>query len=77
MRQDRRVAAPARAPRAPSEPLASGYGLVVDGRLKTEFTTKVSAIKAGRELKQRFPMLQIKIYDAAEKRSEVIELATA
>jgi hypothetical protein len=33
--------------------------------------------KAARELKGRFPMLQIKIYDAENKRIEEIELAAA
>jgi hypothetical protein len=45
--------------------------------MKTEFKTKDHALKAARDLKSRFPMLQIKVYDAEEKRSEVIELAAA
>jgi hypothetical protein len=43
---------------------ASGYALEVDGRLKTEFATKDGARAGGEELKKRFPMLQIRIYDA-------------
>jgi len=35
------------------------------------------ALKAARELKARFPMLQIKVYDAENKRSEETELAAA
>jgi hypothetical protein len=79
MRQERRMAAPAPAPanRATTEPPTSGYALVVDGQMKTEFKTKDHALKAARDLKSRFPMLQIKVYDAEEKRSEVIELAAA
>jgi hypothetical protein len=46
----------------------SGFVLVVDGQLKTEFKTKDRAHKAARDLKSRFPMLQVKIYDAEEKR---------
>jgi hypothetical protein len=35
-----------------------------DGRLKTEFSTKKGAELGAIELKRRFPMLQIRIYDA-------------
>jgi len=48
---------------------------VVDGQPKTEFKTKDRALKAARDLKGRFPMLQVKIYDA--EGSEEIELAAA
>jgi hypothetical protein len=43
---------------------ASGYALEVDGRLKAEFATRDGARAGGEELKKRFPMLQIRIYDA-------------
>ncbi len=42
-----------------------------------EFKRKDRALKVARDLKSRFPMLQVKIYDAEEKRSEEIELAAA
>jgi hypothetical protein len=79
MRQQRRMAAPACAPmtRTPTELPTSGFVLVVDGQLKTEFKTKDRALKAARDLKSRFPILQVKIYDAEDKRSEEIELAAA
>jgi PP-loop superfamily ATP-utilizing enzyme len=79
MRQQRTTAAPApaRATRASIEPLTSGYALVVDGQMKTEFKTKDPALKAARDLKGRFPMIQVKVYDAEEKRTEEIELAAA
>jgi hypothetical protein len=32
-------------------------------------------MKAARDLKGRFPMLQVKVYDAETKQSETIELA--
>jgi len=51
--------------------------VLVDGQLKTEFKRKDRALKVARDLKSRFPMLQVKIYDAEEKRSEEIELAAA
>jgi hypothetical protein len=45
--------------------------------MKTEFKTKDRALKAARDLKGRFPMLQIKVDDAEEERSEEIGLAAA
>ena len=46
-----------------------GYTLIVDGLAKKEFGTQDLALKAARELKGRFPMLQVKVYDA-EKQAE-------
>jgi hypothetical protein len=82
MRPQRRMPAlaltPAPAPvRAPTEPPTSGYALVVDGQMKTEFKMKDGALKAARDLKSRFPRLQVKVYDAEGKRSEEIELPAA
>jgi hypothetical protein len=45
--------------------------------MKTEFKTKDRALKAARDLKSRFPMLQVKLYDAEEQQSVEIELAAA
>jgi len=80
MREQRRMAAPERlhrVNRATIELPTSGYALVVDGQMKTEFKTKDRALKVARDLKGRFPVLQVKVYDAEEKRSEEIELAAA
>ena len=41
------------------------FALEIDGRLKTEFSTKEGAEHGAIELKRRFPMLQIRIYEAA------------
>jgi hypothetical protein len=50
----------------------AGFALEIDGRLKTEFTTKEGAEKGSVELKRRFPMLQVRIYDAlAHTRHEI------
>ena len=43
----------------------SGFTLEINGRLKTEFSTKEGAEHGVVELKRRFPTLQIRIYDAA------------
>jgi hypothetical protein len=42
----------------------TGFAIEIDGRLKTEFSTKEGAEHGAIELKRRFPMLQIRIYDA-------------
>ena len=44
----------------------SGYALEIDGRLKAEFATRDGAKAGAEELKKRFPMLQVRIYDAVK-----------
>lgn len=39
------------------------------------FAAKAGALEAGTQLKNRFPLLQVKIYDAENKLSEVVEIA--
>ena len=48
--------------------MTEGFGLEVDGRIKTIFATLQAAQKRAKDLKAEFPMLQIKVYDAAEKK---------
>ena len=55
----------------------SGYALIVDGQAKKEFDTQDRALKAAKELKGRFPNLQVKVLDAEKKQIETIELAVA
>ena len=50
-----------------------GFGLEVDGRMKMVFPSLAAAQKRGRDLKAEFPMLQVKIYDAAAKSRSLIE----
>ncbi|MHC2585188.1 hypothetical protein ACVI1J_000046 [Bradyrhizobium diazoefficiens] len=54
---------------------ASGYALEIDGRLKAEFATRDGARTGAEELKKRFPMLQIRIYDAQTQTREDVELS--
>lgn len=54
---------------------ASGYALEVDGRTKAEFATRDGARAGGEELKKRFPMLQVKIYDAQTSTREEIQIS--
>jgi hypothetical protein len=51
----------------------TGYALEVDGRLKTEFATKEGARTGAEELKKRFPMLRVIVYDATTKTKEEIQ----
>jgi hypothetical protein len=59
------------------EPPNTGYALEVDGRLKTEFETKEGAWTGAEELKKRFPMLRVKIYDAETKTTEEFRLPSS
>jgi hypothetical protein len=52
---------------------SEGFGLEVDGRMKMVFPTLQAALKRAHDLKAEFPMLQIKVYDAAEKTSRLLE----
>jgi len=53
---------------------ASGYALEVDGRLKAEFATRDGAKAGAEQLKKRFPMLRVKIYDAQTGTREEIQV---
>ena len=53
--------------------MTEGFGLEVDGRMKTVFPTLEAAQKRARDLKAQFPMLQVKVYDAAE--NKLLELS--
>lgn len=77
MRQQRTRRTSTPAERAGTDVPASGYALIVDGQVKTEFETHDRAVKAAKSLKERFPMLQVKVYDAEKKVSENIALAAA
>jgi hypothetical protein len=57
---------PKKAMRA-DRPPTDGFVTVVDGHFKSEFDTAEAAEAAGRTLKSAYPMLQIEIYDAANK----------
>ena len=53
---------------------ASGYALEVRSRLKAEFATRDGASAGEEELKKRFPMLQVRIYDAQTKIREEVQI---
>ena len=57
--------------------ITEGFGIEVDGQMKAVFDTKAAAEKEARELKTKYPMLQVKVYDASQKTSAVITAETA
>ena len=42
-----------------------GYGLAVDGKIKSQHVTSEAALKAGLEIKRNFPVVQVMVFDAA------------
>ena len=52
----------------------NGYAIIVDGCVKIEFATKEGVENGARDLKRRFPMLQVKIYDAQAKADHEINV---
>ena len=56
--------------RTPVNPRANvmprdGFVLTIDGKMKTRYETEAEATAAGSALKQRFPVIQVSVYDAA------------
>jgi hypothetical protein len=52
-----------------------GYGLEVDGRVKAQYDTAEAAAKAGLELKQKYPFIQVYVFDAKERTRTVVALS--
>jgi len=50
----------------------SDYAIVVDGCVKTEFETKDGVESGARDLKRRFSMLQVRVYDAQARAAHEI-----
>ena len=51
-----------------------GFGLEVDGKIKSLHTSLEAALKAGLELKQNYPVIQIKVFDAVARTRTPVEL---
>ena len=51
----------------PSLQPKEGYVLEIDGKFESEYGTLMGALKAGLELKQKFPQSQVKVHDANEQ----------
>jgi hypothetical protein len=44
-----------------------GYFLEIDGKFESEYGTLTGALKAGLQLRQKFPQSQVKLHDANEQ----------
>ena len=52
----------------------AGYVLEIDGKFKSQYETSDEAMKAGLELKKKFPHVQVKLYDAKARTRTPVEL---
>jgi hypothetical protein len=50
-----------------------GYVLSVDGKLKARYESAKDADAAGAKLKQSYPVIQVAVYDAAERNYTPVE----
>ncbi len=44
-----------------------GYVLAIDGKFKSSYATLAEAMKAGTDLKGKFPVIHVAVYDTKEK----------
>ena len=44
-----------------------GYIVEIDGKFESEYGTLMGALRAGLELRQKFPHSQVKVHDADEQ----------
>jgi hypothetical protein len=56
---------------------ADGFVLAVDGKLKARYDTAQEAMTAGAKLKQSYPVIQVAVFDAAERMYKPVELVEA
>ena len=52
----------------------AGFGLQVDGKIKSQYETAEAALKAGLEIKTKFPVVQVAVFDAATQIRSPVEL---
>ena len=57
---------PDKHPQKSSHQPKEGYILEIDGKFESEYGTFTRALKAGLELRQKFPQSQVKVHDANE-----------
>jgi hypothetical protein len=58
-----------------AELAAAGYAIEIDGQLKTEFKTREGALRGAEEIKKRFALLRVEIYEVETKTREEIRRA--
>jgi hypothetical protein len=50
-----------------------GFSIEVDGKLKSQYPTAEAAMKVGADLKRKFPVVHVAIYDAKAKTRTRVE----
>jgi hypothetical protein len=50
-----------------------GFSIEVDGKLKSQHPTAEIAMKVGAELKRKFPVIQVMVYDAVAKTRTLVD----
>ena len=51
-----------------------GFVLEIDGKFKSDYKTSADAMKAGLELKKKFPFIQVIVYAAKERTRTLVTL---
>lgn len=51
-----------------------GFVLEIDGKFKSDYKTSADAMKAGLELKKKFPFIQVIVYSAKERTRTLVKL---
>ena len=59
----------------PNASPTEGFSLEVDGKIKSQHPTPEAAMAIATELKRKFPVLQVTIYDAVTKTRTPVEAA--
>ena len=52
-----------------------GFVLEIDGKFKSDYKTSEEAMKAGLELKKKFPFIQVIVYAAKERTRTLVSLS--
>jgi hypothetical protein len=51
-----------------------GFGLEVDRKMKSLYDTSEAAMKAGLEIKRKFPLVQVTVFDAVARTRMPVEV---
>jgi hypothetical protein len=50
-----------------------GFGLLIDGKIKSQYDTQEAALKAGLDLKRKFPKVQVALFDGVSGTRTLVE----
>ena len=51
-----------------------GYVLEIDGKFKSEYESSEAALKAGLELKKKYPKILVNVFGAKERTRTLVDL---